>query len=410
MSISKAARILDWKAGKTPGPWRVFVFPTYRCNLKCGYCTKALVKDPPELRKEISDERLLQLIDEGAELDVREWIIGGGGEPMLRGELVMAMCKKIRALEMNGVLQSNGTLFKDEDLETLVRIGWDNVSISIDGPDAETNDTIRWRNSFEKMVHAIKKLNEYKRQYRTDRPTINVACVVTSMNCDRLEDLVRMCDDLEIDGLTLNELYIHHEGMEQYVLSGDQMAALPASARRAEARAEELGVPTNVEHFLENLGTCEKRTLPPVTPERADDIAQLSESMCFDPWLSLSIVSSGNVGPCCVFWEKDSNNIKELSLREAWYGPTMSAMRRDMLGGTPPEPCRTCQADFIRENRNVKGELDAIERDREAWSITPIALIRKGISSVQKNGVSGAFQRGREWLQIRREIRRTLGS
>lgn len=406
MSFDRAARVLEWKAGKTPGPWRMFVFPTYRCNLKCGYCTKALVPDPPVLRNEIPDERLLRLVDESAELGVREWFIGGGGEPMLRRDVVMGMCEKIVGYGMRGILQTNATLFQDSDIETLVRLGWDYFSISIDGPDAETNDRIRWKKSFDKLVHAVDTINHYKAKYNRQNPSLNMAVVVSAMNYNRLEDLVELARQLKIRMVTFNELYVHHEGMDDFILSEEQQRELPDFAARAERKAEASDLFTNVPDFVKALGSVESRALPPPVPERADDISRLSESMCFDPWTSMSIVSSGNVGPCCVFWEEQSDNIKEMTLRDAWMGPYMTKIRRDMLGGAPPEACATCQSDFIRQNWAVSDALKSIE----ATSVTPTQLVRKAVATLQKNGVAGALSRGREWIQIRRNVRNAIPS
>lgn len=401
MSIEKAARIREWKSGNTPGPWRIFAFPTYRCNLKCGYCAKALVPDPPELRREISDERLLALVDESAEMGVREWIIGGGGEPMLRRELVMAMCEKIRGYGMHGVLQSNGTLFEESDIERLVRMGWNILSISLDGADAELNDRIRWKKSFDKLVSALEALNTYKAKYKRFAPDVNLAVVVSALNYDRLEELVDFAHRHKLHSLVFNEVYVHLDGLDNFVLSPDQARELPDIVRRCERKAEALGLSNNFTSFVNALGSVEGRSLPPPVPERADDVSRVDESVCFDPWLSLSIVSSGNVAPCCVFYEKHSDNIKNVSLADAWTGPYMTELRRNMLANTPPEPCQACQSDFIRQNWAVRDALASFH----LTSVTPGQLVHKAFSTLRKNGVAGAVRRGREWYQIRRQVR-----
>lgn len=404
MVDSKEARLLEWKAGKTPGPWRVFVFPTYVCNLKCGYCAKALAEDPPELLNELSDERLLHMVDESAELGVREWIIGGGGEPMLRRDLVMRMIERIRGYGMNGVLQTNGTRFRAEHLEQLVKLGWDNVSISIDGPDAESNDFIRHKHSFRQLVGAIRRLNELKDRYSAEKPVVNVACVVTALNYQKLVQLVELCHDLRVYSLTLNDLYVHFEGMDRYILNESQRRELPEICRKALIRARELGLATNIEPFIDTLGCTEDRPLPPPDPSKADDISQVTHALCFEPWLSISIVSSGNAGPCCVFWEGQSDNAKGMSLRDIWFGPYMTEMRRRMLSGDAPGPCVTCQSDMIRQYRDLKGR---VNRDPAQFRLSPVHVVRKAVSSVWHHGLSGAYRRGREWLQIRAELRRT---
>lgn len=398
---SKAERILQWKRGETPGPWRMFVFPTYVCNLRCGYCGLSHVPDPPELHNNLSDERLLRLVDEGAELDVRNWYIGGGGEPMVRHKVVMEMLKKIRAAGMNGTLQSNGTLFKPHQLETFVEIGWDELSISIDGPTAEVNDDIRHEKSFGKLTKAIRELNELKKKANTEFPRVMVSCVVSAKNAHLLAELIDLFSDLGVYAVTFNEVFVQFPGLDDFVLSDEQRAAIQESSESLVAKAESLALGTNVAEFAAGLGNVEIRELPPVKAYQPE-VSEVDESNCYDPWLSLSVMSSGNIVPCCVFWEPETDSLHDMTLKEAWYGPYMTQFRQQMLIGSPPKPCEECQGDFIRHNEALREVVDAaVEREGMDWSLSPGNLASKAVSSLQRHGIAGSVRRGKEWLQLR---------
>src|SRR5690606_8157550 len=129
----------------------ITLFPTNKCNLPCEHCWLRWGEYDRTYASEMPDERLLELVDEAAELGVRDWTLVGGGDPMVRGKTVIAMCRRIREHGMDGMLHTNGTLFRPGQLEELVEMDWDRVAISLDGPTAELNNTIRGY-GFEKAV------------------------------------------------------------------------------------------------------------------------------------------------------------------------------------------------------------------------------------------------------------------
>lgn len=295
------------------------------------------------------------MVDEGAELGVREWLFAGGGEPMVRGDLILEMCTKIRERGMNGALQSNGSCFKPEQLQQLVRLGWDMVSISIDGPDSATNDAIRCKGAFEKATRAARELTELKRKHRTDRPQLCVPMVVTSLNYDKVEAMVDLVHELGGDRLRVNNLVVFDERqMAGLIPKQEQEAAFPQFAARALARANALGLETNLSHCLEGFRAARSATAPapeagPQTPASPSEPLPFSQVMCFEPWLTAVFTSHGKVSPCCVFWEPSADSIREKSLREVWLGPYATQVRRLMREGNPPSYCARCTAALLSE-------------------------------------------------------------
>ena len=76
-----AARIALWPTQGTQGPMTLELYPTLACNLSCRFCDTTERHQPPV--NELSKERLLQLVDEAADLGVQRVFILGGGEPLL---------------------------------------------------------------------------------------------------------------------------------------------------------------------------------------------------------------------------------------------------------------------------------------------------------------------------------------
>ena len=112
---------------------------TRRCNLRCIHCEN---RSGPRSAGELSDRRLLQVVEQLAKLGCHEAVVTGG-EPLLRP----AWSRVCRGLHERGIkvsLVTNGTLLDQTTLDEARLAGVGAVGISIDGMQA-THDRIRPR-------------------------------------------------------------------------------------------------------------------------------------------------------------------------------------------------------------------------------------------------------------------------
>lgn len=392
-------RLLAWERGETSGPWYVSLFPTNRCNLKCSICWQRRLH--LDYSNELSDERLLRLVDECAELGAKEWIIVGGGEPMIRGELVIEMCERICRQGMNGRIQSNGLHFKEEHFERLINIGWSEVVFSLDGPTAEINDHIRSRGSFIHATANMRKLNELRKKYNTEFPKTFLTSVVTSTNYDKFEGLVELAHELGCEGLRGGQLTPEGDLSRDFELTPQQLAAFPEHIKRAGRRAEKLGLDHGLYELLsDQSGTTETCSMPQA-PEGAEGIARAA---CLEPWLGIQVQPDGYVGPCCVFWDTEADSIKDMSLQEVWLGPYLSKVRSDFLEGRYQSYCASCHSWFRVHDAFFREGL-ALARSKEVWDKSSWIermqiFVKKSWSSLRRNGLLVAVKRGFRWFQI----------
>lgn len=112
---------------------------TRSCNLACLHCRASSVHGP--YAGELSTDECLKLIDDFASLG-SPVIILTGGEPLLRQD-IYAIASYGTAKGLRMVMATNGTLVTDEAVRKLKEAGIRRVSISIDGIDAESHDTLR---------------------------------------------------------------------------------------------------------------------------------------------------------------------------------------------------------------------------------------------------------------------------
>jgi len=97
--------------------------------------------------------------------------LSGAGEIFLNPDLY----EIIQHAHSKGVVLSAGNgvnlnTVSDEVLEALVKCEFSHVSVSLDGASQETYSWYRRNGNFDIVINNIKKINEFKKKYNTDRP------------------------------------------------------------------------------------------------------------------------------------------------------------------------------------------------------------------------------------------------
>ena len=388
-------RLDAWRNGRSAGPLRVTLFPTNRCNLRCSICWQRWADVD---RTEMSDERLMRLVDECAGMGVREWLIIGGGEPMVRGQVVMKMISRIREHGMNGGLHTNGTFFDQAHFEEFIRVGWRRVTVSLDGPTDAINDSIRSKGSFAKATENIRKLAELKRLRNASLPGISLYVTLTKLTCDKVEDIVELTHALDCDHeLSLSDLIVQGERCEELALTGDDWKTLRESACRAEVLANQYQMETNLSCYTSNAGQPAPCRLRPVQWAHGDAAA----AICYEPWLSLSILPDGKCGPCCAFYDAAADSLANLSLQEVWRGKYLEEVRRQLREKHPPDYCARCPSNNLAMTNRFRQAYHEHEFWRRLTGVHRFAyLAKKGLQSVRTYGIRTAVKRGTEWMKL----------
>lgn len=412
---SKMSRILRWRNGGTAGPWEIQVHPTNRCNLKCKICwerraEKEIGMSIYDKHAEVSDERYMRIVDEAAELGVREWTIVGGGEPMVRDNLVIAMCERIKKLGMHVNLHTNATRFRRDHFERLIAAGLDAVRVSIDGPTQSLNDAIRG-GGFEKAVGNLRMLNEVKKEAGVDFPRVSLHPVITNITYRHLVDIVDLASELGAKGVGFSHLVFEKPDEEEgavFLLNDAQRAELPLHVRRAQARARELGIGEEFDALLPNDLRSEKGK--PALGRTCCNDGRMTDAACYENWLSCVIHVTGKLGPCCVSYDDHADNIQDMSLRDAWFGPFMTEMRRRIVTQDLPHFCAGCPTYIGPRSEKIRHDLVELipVGERAQWNkwgdLSPSAkalkLATRFGETLRHKGIKQTIQRAVEWGKI----------
>jgi radical SAM protein with 4Fe4S-binding SPASM domain len=146
---------------------------------------------------------------------MREWnkeacIHLTGGEPLLKPELFSLLndLNQQSMVEELGVI-TNGLPIDQEMVRKLSGFSkLKKIKISLDGGDAETNDSIRQRGTFKKVLESLPWIRKEKR--------FEVILMFTAMkkNFKSLPSLFKLCEDLGIDGLIIERFIPLGRGRE----------------------------------------------------------------------------------------------------------------------------------------------------------------------------------------------------
>lgn len=353
-------RLIQWSRGEVAAPTKIHLQLTRACNLRCQSCWQPV--DSFRSKERLTRDRLLQIVDQAAELGISEWNIIGG-EPLARRETCKQLIDRIRRLDMNGELSTNGTLFTEELIVALVDAQWNHVRFSIDCPDAETHDLLRGKTgAFTASEWAMTTFNSYKQKTGSRFPRIEIMMVLSARNYTTLPRMVEYALSLGLDKLTVQPASILSEDGRELRLDPDTHPDILEYIHQAKQIADRAGL----EHQLGDL--YERRLLKDT--DRMDetlesDIHELPKDFfamfCFDPWFVMAIRPNGDIGPCDRFVDKfddagprECDNVMEKDLAEIWTGPYFTKIRAMVAANEIPYYCRDCCVCKITHCRSLR--------------------------------------------------------
>jgi MoaA/NifB/PqqE/SkfB family radical SAM enzyme len=341
-------RLENWARGKKEGPVRMELHPTDKCNLGCIFCWKRKEKNP--IKKELSESKLLQIVREAAKLGVKEWIISGGGEPLMRKEVTLKILKEIKKYKMWGLLTTNGTLLEEKDAEKLVKMGWDQVQFSIDGPNKEINDFLRPLNSFERITKAVRTLRKVREKLHSNKPYIGFNTIMNRMNFDKMDRMIELASEVGAELVFFEPIYPGYSDIDLSIPK-ERKKELINSVKRCEKLAKSLGIDTNAKDFLE-VQLADKSDLRRRILKEVEDVNGFIGAPCFRPWYLMGIKASGFSGCCSTFERGEFIQGKHLS--EVWFGKVFNKIREEMLNKQIPDYCSKCSIVVFNENRMLR--------------------------------------------------------
>ena len=363
--LIRRVRRWDNESKENPGPFKIQINPTNRCNLKCRFCWQ---RTNEEINyNEIRDKRYLQLVEEAIALDVKEIEITGGGEPLLRKELVLELIGKSKDAGLNVKLITNGTNLEKEDLKEMIGSGLDEVIFSVDGK-KETHEFLRQKEGcFDDTLSSVASLRDLKGKKGSDKPKMTIHMVLCKKNIGEVGDMVELDDEYGCENFFVEPvvtLAFDTDMGKKLAMDDSEIARALKETRSSIKKAERRDINHNLGSLEEELISKTNEMDEVIEKDFEESSSQeggIKGSACFEPWHNLVIRPEGTVGPCCMF-DNQGPNIRNGSLEEIWFGDYFQRIRDRLRINDLLSFCSKCNPSQVSNNRKIREDLkDGLE-------------------------------------------------
>ena len=321
---------------------------TNLCNLRCQHC----YQDDFSRRNDL-DWAGLKKISDNILTTIKEWdktacIHLTGGEPLLKPELfdLLNYLDQSPVVEELGII-TNGLLFNRDVVKRLPEFSkLKKIKISLDGADAETNDSIRGEGTFDKVIQnipLIKKENSFE---------IILMFTVMKRNFRALQSFFKLCQDLGINGFIIERFIPWGRGRERIeeVLNKEEWKEL-------------------IKALLDFFSIEEENSFFPYQAFQISfngEEPELLGAPCVIGRDGICIMPDGTVFPCRRF-PISIGNLLNNSLKTIWEESDLleNLRRKENLKGK----CGRCEIKDCRGCRSLALSLtgDYLEEDSHCW-------------------------------------------
>lgn len=286
----------------------LYIVLTGKCNSNCLYCFREMDGPPVFLGKNYIKKAISSFKDISSK---NPTITYTGGEPCLYPDL-LEIANYAKEMKIKNTLQTNGTLI-NKDNASLYADVFSTIQISLDSPDAKTNDWLRGKKGhFEAVNRALALLSKYNTKLR-------LAATVTKKN---FKDILSIRNAFPNIGFQFTPML--------RIGRGKNLTSLAFTP----------------EEFIESIsGLPDNSYLLSI-----DNILSIGEKnhMCGAGTSILSISPEGNVYPCQMLHHPDfcCGNIKKDTLVSIYHNSQVlnkfRNLKIDMIDG-----CKNCDIRYV---------------------------------------------------------------
>lgn len=306
---------------------------TRSCNLNCVHCRAASSQGP--YSGELSTDTCLKLIDDIASFS-KPVIILTGGEPLLRPDIFeIAAYGTGKGLRM--VMATNGTLLTPTVARKMIESGIQRVSISIDGPDAQSHDHFRQeKGAFDKALAGIKVLKDVGMEFQ-------INTTITTVNLHQIKNILALAENLGAAAHHIFLLVPTGRGKElagQAITAADYEETLNwfyQESLRCEIQLKATCAPHYFRIMHQNKPKGERSV------KKTEGRFHESTRGCLGGITFCFISHTGQVQPCG-YLELDCGNVKKKSFEDIWMMSDVFRNLRDY--GQYKGKCGRCE--FIK--------------------------------------------------------------
>ena len=349
----KIIRISKWRRHRKVNPLTLELNITNKCNLKCRMCW--LRSNKPDYSTEMNDRTLIRIVKEAIDIGVKDFRFPGSGEPLTRKNILFKLMRLVKESGRSGLLISNGTLFNEKDVKELIIMGWDVLTISLDGPDAKIHDYLRGVNgAFKRTIKTLSLIKKWKRKLKTEKPWLRMNIVLTNKNYNKLDKLIELANKFGFREVLLQPMTVFSEEGKRIMIKNEN---IDIHLKNAIKKANSYGIRTNFNLFIRNKIVRMTNEMETIINEEIQKYKDKFLSIpCFEPFYNMIISPNGNLKICAISGETNVN-VKNTPLKDAWFSKPMREARRKLRKKKLFDFCSHCCVPIFLENRRIRKKL-----------------------------------------------------
>lgn len=351
----KEARV--FRRTVAPYPATIYLAVNTRCGFSCKMCDvgmdqydtqfyKIMSLSKQQPRDHLSLDRLKVLVDEVQHF--KPMIAATSTEPLLYNDII-PLCDHVvsRGLQM---LVTTAGMQLEKHAEDLVRVGVQQLWVSLDGPPEVHNDLRGVKESFEKSVAGILAVDEWKRRLGRDHPKMGINYALSNYNYHCLEPFMARVHDLPVEQITFSHMNYVTPGMAEAhnARFGHLYPTTVSSVSNADPTKVDVSELWNQITLVKTKYPGRAGFGPDLDRQGLEDFYFHPEvfvrgDRCYVPWRAAEIIADGNCVVMTRCFHTTFGNIYEQSFEEIWNGPHYQEFRKNLIvHGSYPACSRCC--------------------------------------------------------------------
>lgn len=297
----------------------LYIYTSWRCNLRCAHCWVSAGPSAPEPPGGLTVDQVVKTIDQAITLGLR-MVKLSGGEPLLDGDMVVAVTRKADRAGLKCFVETNGTLLTKELLGNVPRTC--EFRLSVDGASAGPHDALRGvAGAFDKMERGLETLIDLGFP-------VGITHAVQRRTTDSIGEVIRYAEAHGVRSVKLNPI-MHLGRASGATAVGARKQAFVLSAQEMVDLLNTYCIQNHGDVVVDMMMPVAFSLLPRLLRRGSREPPHAS---C--PTLNLlSVLPNGDVGLCGEAREMRElrfGNINETPLQHIWSGyssPELRALR-----------------------------------------------------------------------------------
>lgn len=310
------------------GPEQVVIDPTNKCNLKCAPCwlySPFLTENKPSeelLKKELSKDSLIKLIDDLSSLGTKRIRFTGGGEPFMHKDL-MEVIEYASQKKLLTAVTTNFGLVAQKNIKKLVELGVEELCVSIWASDADTYKKVHPdcpADYFERLKDNLEYLGNIKTGIK---PRVTFSNVIMNTNYADFNKMYEFAKKYKADNVYFTLPDVFYGQTDRFLLNDKERTELLNIALEIKENNKKDNI--RLEFFDGFIRRLSKSTEDFMKGEY--DKADVDKIPCYAGWTFSRILADGSVSPCCRGVKKIMGNINENFFKNIWQSDIYNEFR-----------------------------------------------------------------------------------